>query len=625
MNDGHGRRTALGVRVALLAVVFMMGAAPLRAQWAADGALVFPGPSANDPHVVPDGSGGAYVGCLDDGDHLVHILRLDASGNAVWPTAATSLGTASGDWSLLTDGLGGALVAYFPDVLERISAAGSVQRIWAGSGLRSIFDQLYSPMAAGSGGVNFATISTDPTHGERWLDLRRSGEAPWVVRVHDALPGSNLSIYPSPTLVLDAVGGVYLLTQSFNVTNDLLLQHFGADGSSTANWPSGGRVEWHSSPAVDAMRLVPVMAAPGGVYALWHTTDQRVYAQYVRVNGTARTSNVFALQVLDGTDQVEIGDAISRAGGGAFLGMTDQGSHGTDPWFARVIALDSLSNVVSDSPIADPRGGTILRRLVADGSGGAFVLWTVDTPDSSELRVQRLGPDGAPWSGWPATGVVIAPASEHPWRADAAMCGSDLIIAWESNSSAGKRVFASRMHPDGTVPTRIGFESATFSGAYVELTWRGDGGPDQVSVQRTVDGVSWQPIGATLSDGVGRYRFEDVAPATGTRVGYRLATLTSTPITEPAWVDAPSLTHLALRGFVAGAARPTLAFTLGSSATATLRVYDVQGRVCATTKLDAPAVGAQQATLDESLRAGVYLVQLAQAGKRITGRAVLLR
>jgi hypothetical protein len=92
--------------------------------------------------------------------------------------------------------------------------------------------------------------------------------------------------------------------------------------------------------------------------------------------------------------------------------------------------------------------------ILADGAGGAYILWTesVSGFDSSAVFIQRIGPSGAAFGGWPATGQRLS-----VWNRGvngAGLCtgtASDVFVGFSKNSSDTTFIAVNRVTSAGTV------------------------------------------------------------------------------------------------------------------------------------------------------------------------------
>ena len=70
--------------------------------------------------------------------------------------------------------------------------------------------------------------------------------------------------------------------------------------------------------------------------------------------------------------------------------------------------------------------------LISDGGGGVYVAWIdQDQGYDLSLRLTRLGADGRPREGWPATGLRVSGPSSWVWQpAIAQMPGGGVAVVW---------------------------------------------------------------------------------------------------------------------------------------------------------------------------------------------------
>jgi hypothetical protein len=158
---------------------------------------------------------------------------------------------------------------------------------------------------------------------------------------------------------------------------------------------------------------------------------------------------------------------------------------------------------------------------VSDGAGGVFVTW-LDT--SEGVVVQHVQADGALASGWPAGGMIVAPATNDPPGVVADGAGGALILWVGPASNPGNGVGVVRMQridADGAVhagwpiggrminndllnyaPRVFAVEPDGENGAYIGWSRFEGGNGEALRLTRvTVDGAfapGWQVQGVTL-------------------------------------------------------------------------------------------------------------------------------
>jgi hypothetical protein len=87
--------------------------------WSPDGVMVFSTNGANEPSIMADGSGGAYVGLdlysLDKGYYDIYVKKLDHDGNLLWGPEGSAVCTAQNNQyypQLCSDDRGGVIVGW---------------------------------------------------------------------------------------------------------------------------------------------------------------------------------------------------------------------------------------------------------------------------------------------------------------------------------------------------------------------------------------------------------------------------------------------------------------------------------------------------------------------------------
>src|SRR5262249_54254277 len=108
-------------------------------------------------------------------------------------------------------------------------------------------------------------------------------------------------------------------------------------------------------------------------------------------------------------------------------------------------------------PVVTPPISIDEMRVAPDGAGGAFVVWT-DQRNDPDLSVvaTHLAADGSPAPGWPAAGRVLRPSASCPrWRDVLADGAGGAFILWQEDEDLpvgrGPQPRLVRVHPDGSL------------------------------------------------------------------------------------------------------------------------------------------------------------------------------
>ena len=148
-------------------------------QWTANGVALCTAPTGHsgDPMIVTDGAGGAIVAWTDfrrDPNDDIYVQRVNAAGVPQWAESGVALCTADGYQSeptIVSDGSGGAIVAWY-DCRSSISSDIYAQRVNAAGVLRWTIDG--TPVSTARGEQLGPIIASDGAGGAivTWQDTR---------------------------------------------------------------------------------------------------------------------------------------------------------------------------------------------------------------------------------------------------------------------------------------------------------------------------------------------------------------------------------------------------------------------------------------------------------------------
>ena len=285
--------------------------------------------------------------------------------------------------------------------------------------------------------------------------------------------------------VADGQGGVYVLWADYGAggTSPLIkLKRFGPNGSS-AGWPAQGMVLAENSWAVGEMNVIGV---DGGVIVSWlpDQSDGLLRVQNVDSTGVLRWGSGAVQATLTAISEMD--NAAVRLSDGSVVyawwnsGVPNPNSKirlmrvlptGTRGWSQEVVARDLPTTVeqpsiaaVSDTEVVvtwldrrdngiygqrvgasgvtqwQQNGLKLLPRgywgeIASNGLGGLCGVYVdfASDPNFGDLLLFNVGPDGAPFGGWPAAGVPYATAPgviTSTGRVVASPADSSVLLAW---------------------------------------------------------------------------------------------------------------------------------------------------------------------------------------------------
>jgi hypothetical protein len=304
---------------------------------------------------VPDGSGGAIIGYLDQGDGNMSILKIDSEGNFPWGVDAVPLNLGDCDRSdIASDNLGGAIVVrHLGDntSAQRVDSGGNT--LWGTGGVQVCVSPAEQAQAVsdGAGGAVIAYIRDIPCgdgkQGSCDLDIYAqridaAGNVLW------GLDGVPICVGPShpygPQIVADGAGGAVI---SFADERAVWAQRLDTEGHKL--WPEDVEVwkaAYHFLASDGFGGGISVQYGGGGITAAAQRLDA-TGRELWGTNGTVLTSQSLELlsAVSDGSGGVLIswpaveftGDAVSRVS--YYVQRID--AEGDLPWGDEGILLNS--------------------------------------------------------------------------------------------------------------------------------------------------------------------------------------------------------------------------------------------------------------------------------------------
>ncbi|MBN2172091.1 MAG: T9SS type A sorting domain-containing protein [Candidatus Krumholzibacteriota bacterium] len=379
--------------------------------WAADGVPIHAGAGVqNYPAIATDGAGGAIIAWQDDrgGTDAVYAQRIDGGGNLLWAAGGVLVCPSAYDQTLpaiAADGSGGAMLAwideyYYYDILyqelraQRIAADGEV--LWPPQGvlIDGPSEEIDFEIAAdGTGGLLAAWISGNLLDAEiKSQRLGAAGQVLWApggVILAESASGVSLS---DPHVVTDGTGGAIV---GYQTEEEYCTYHFFA-----ARIAAGGSLLW-TTPALDhsgnpGADYNMCEDEAGGAYFAWRGGEWPEYRPRVQ--------------------RVDPDGALLFPAGGVPICPVD----------------DSMSQFTMIAP---------------DGEGGALVCWERCGYELSVIIAQRVNGNGE--CQWTPEGVRVAGFMSYFVSPPVADGQGGAILLWEDDRFGDEDVFALRVYEDG--------------------------------------------------------------------------------------------------------------------------------------------------------------------------------
>ena len=476
------RFTALAL---IIAVTFApAGARRALADWPTDPSVNLPVCTATNsqsqPQIVPDSAGGAIIAWYDarNGAQDLFAQRVTAAGATAWAAGGVPVCVANGNQdglAMVADNSGGAVLAWSDGrnisnavYAQRISGTGA--RAWAAAGV----------VLCKTDGYQLATALTPDGAGgaiAAWMDVRNgvgnfiyaqrilaNGAKAWTA--NGVKVSTDSGVQYDPAVLGDGSGGVFIGWSAYrDNSNDIYVQHISAAGAVTWN-PMGMPV----CRAPDSQSWVALASdGSGGVFVSW--TDYRsgnfdVYAQHVLASGApdpAWPTNGLGLAVLAGEQSVT--SIVADGAGGAIVVWGDHRGNNYDVYAQRVSAGGATQWAANGIPVCTSPGDQLDIRACRGSTGDVIVSWTEIDPN--DIRAQRLNLSGA--CAWPAHGSPVSTAAGG--QSSSAICpdgSGGVVAAWtDTRSDAVADIYAQLVPASGLVDF-ANAPSMRFAGA---VTW----------------------------------------------------------------------------------------------------------------------------------------------------------
>lgn len=425
--------------------------------WAADGQRLDTGSGGGYPLVCGDGAGGMITAWMDF--DVLFGQRLNAAGAAQWSAGGVRVSDTATPFGFSIDPApgGGAFVAWARDVggeteVRAQSVTGAGARAWDTTGVVVAhtgpgYAYAFRTVPDGSGGAILAWFDgrSAPANGSAiWAQrLNALGTALWSA---DGVPVAVSPTLPdAPEMIGVGAGGALLAWHDYSTSGEVIrVQRF--DGAGVPQFPANGQLLLSDEGSQRAGLVVP--DGTGGTWVVWEQTvngQPDLRARRLGSNGQPAGPTV---TICDAPGRQYLVQAGSDGAGGVLVAWTDEraGGSGADFYAQRVGAASTVLWSANGVAVSGVGVGAYGGAIVADGSGGAFVVWTVYGFD---VRVQHL--DAAGSSTWAAGGVAVCPDAELQHSATLVADGAGgVIVAWTDWRVSGDRgVYAQRLGAAG--------------------------------------------------------------------------------------------------------------------------------------------------------------------------------
>jgi hypothetical protein len=255
---------------------------------------------------------------------------------------------------------------------------------------------------------------------------------------------------------------------------------------------------------------------------------------------------------------------------------------------------------------------------------GVALHWGASAaPDFARYEIHR----GSDPSFVPSAGNLIASSPDTGYvDSDGATVNHYKLVVVDVHENRSTAALAS---PPAATPVTLAFHEAIVETGAATLSWAVDRGVAMIAtLERRRATTDWAPIAEIVPDGQGNLVYTDRSVGDGGRYAYRLAWTGAEGAqqSDEVWVDVPGyvLAFAARMPNPARGGRLPVELTLASGGSGRLEVFTATGRRVFSTSVD--GVGPHRVDVGEGVRlaSGVYWLRLAQDGREVRTKAVLL-
>jgi photosystem II stability/assembly factor-like uncharacterized protein len=435
--------------------------------------------SQQDVHLCPDGAGGAIAVWEDyrSGNADVYVQRLSEGGDTLWAATGVAACTEShAQWDpvVCPDGGNGAIVAWRDNrpttggiYAQRIDKDGNA--LWTTNGV---------VLAAVTNDQEDPRITTDGAGGAivTWVDERDGPSDVYAQRVSAngsvlwTTNGVPVAAIPDDQydaiIATDGAGGAFVAWADSRAEG-YYIQRLDQEGK--ALWAANGISIVTHSAVKDDPDMVPDGA--GGVVLAFEDrrgADPDIYAQRMDKDGTRiwGTTGVLVNAAIDSQGNPRL---IADGTGGAIVVFDDRNAFDEQVYAQRIAANGDSLWPIAGVALCTAEKSQFRPRIVTDGEGGGIVVWTDFRNGSADLYAQRIDADGNPQ--WTTDGVPVSTATLHQdWPDLVADQSGGAIVAWQDNRVALNDIYAQRIDSEGSLGDGPGLSR--------EYTWTRLGGPN---------------------------------------------------------------------------------------------------------------------------------------------------
>lgn len=275
---------------------------------------------------------------------------------------------------------------------------------------------------------------------------------------------TTTAYFISPTIVPSAAGVIVVFADTRNADpTDIYAQRVLANGALAPNWPAGGFAVCKVAGGQYGLEAVP--DGSGGAMVAWsdyRTGSNELYVHRITMAGASAAgwpeSGRPVCDVSCGGGDVRL---ASDEEGGALLTWVDFEASYLHVYAQHIAANGAIATGWPGAAVelGVPASDRVEPAITADGTGRTLVAWIGDRTWPRDVLLQRLDAGGTPEAGWPMTGLPVCDDNTPQWSPQVIADGTGgAYVVWlDGRNDLGGSIdlYAQRIDPGGSTPVNV--------------------------------------------------------------------------------------------------------------------------------------------------------------------------
>ena len=418
----------------------------------------------NDPRILDDGKGGAFIAWKDERNGLpdIYLQRVNKLGVPLWAVDGINICNEASDQStpnIISDMAGGVIVSWSDRRSDPINRDVYAQRVdsngvvlWTVNGVaianKPVREHNEKIASDGAGGAIVVWEQLDLDWDVWGQRVNASGVVQWAPGGVALCQTGGKRI--NPKLQKDGRGGAIVTWQDMRVgVYDIYAQRISKDGvlqwSNTAV-PICASANTQSNPKIDPSN------STGGAYITWadkrNGLDYDIFLQKVDSNGIIQFA-VNGIPVCSASGSQSAPEILSNKVVGVIVAWKDNRAGNTDIYAQRIDALGTAMWANNGVAVCNSAFNQINPNMCEDTLGGAIVTWQDSSSNGFNIKAQRINANGTLM--WLTNGIDIGTATDtqkSPKNVPDGKGGS--IFVWQDKRVGIYDIFAHHIYDNGT-------------------------------------------------------------------------------------------------------------------------------------------------------------------------------